>query len=114
MIPGNLGELERLARRGVIGFKAFMSASGVGDCPACDGLTPVQAMATTEEDTVALGATALCAPPLRAEAETDTLWRALAGGRSRSSPPTARPRPRRSDGPRVRRGVSCTPYPEPK
>ncbi len=44
VIPGNLGSLEPLAQRGVVGFKAFMSASGVEDFPACDDLTLYEAM----------------------------------------------------------------------
>src|SRR4051812_49696586 len=33
IVPGNADRLEELHERGVIGFKAFMSASGVGDFP---------------------------------------------------------------------------------
>lgn len=44
VVPGNLKELQPLAERGVIGFKAFMSASGVEDFPACDDLTLYEAM----------------------------------------------------------------------
>jgi allantoinase len=36
LVPGNLDRLEELAARGAIGFKAFMCASGIEDCPAVD------------------------------------------------------------------------------
>jgi allantoinase len=36
LVPGNLGHLEELAKRGVIGFKAFMCPSGIDEFPACD------------------------------------------------------------------------------
>ena len=44
VVPGNLEQLQPLAERGVIGFKAFMSASGVEDFPASDDLTLYEAM----------------------------------------------------------------------
>ncbi|HEX5622655.1 MAG TPA: allantoinase AllB [Solirubrobacteraceae bacterium] len=36
LVPGNLGRLEELAERGVVGFKAFMCDSGIADFPAVD------------------------------------------------------------------------------
>jgi allantoinase len=36
LVPGNLDQLEPLARRGVMGFKAFMCPSGIDEFPACD------------------------------------------------------------------------------
>lgn len=36
LVPGNLGALEELAERGVVGFKAFMSSSGVPEFGAAD------------------------------------------------------------------------------
>jgi allantoinase len=36
LTPDNIDELEPLAARGVVGFKAFMSASGIDDFPSCD------------------------------------------------------------------------------
>jgi allantoinase len=39
LVPGNLGHLEKLADRGVIGFKAFMSNSGIDDFPRADDQT---------------------------------------------------------------------------
>ena len=44
IVPGNVEELEPLADRGVIGFKAFMSRSGTDDFPASDDLTLYEAM----------------------------------------------------------------------
>jgi allantoinase len=39
LVPGNLAKLEELADRGVVGFKAFMSNSGIDDFPRADDLT---------------------------------------------------------------------------
>lgn len=39
LIPGNFDQLEPLAERGVIAFKAFMSNSGMADFPAVDDYT---------------------------------------------------------------------------
>ena len=39
LVPGDLDRLDELAARGVVGFKAFMSASGVEEFPAADDLT---------------------------------------------------------------------------
>jgi allantoinase len=39
LVPGNLGKLEELADRGVVGFKAFMSNSGIDDFPCMDDFT---------------------------------------------------------------------------
>jgi len=39
LTPGNLNKLEELAERGVIGFKAFMSNSGIEDFPRADDHT---------------------------------------------------------------------------
>jgi allantoinase len=44
LVPGNLAHLEELAERGVIGFKAFMSPSGLDDFPAADDLTLLEGM----------------------------------------------------------------------
>lgn len=67
IVPGNLNELEPLARRGVIGFKAFMSASGVDDFPASDDLTLYEAMGIVAE----LGV------PVAVHAESDEITRRL-------------------------------------
>lgn len=39
LVPGNIGELETLRDRGVVGLKAFMSNSGTDDFPAVDDVT---------------------------------------------------------------------------
>ncbi len=44
LTPDNLDELEALAERGVVGFKAFMSASGIDDFRACDDETLYKGM----------------------------------------------------------------------
>jgi allantoinase len=44
LTPGNLDRLEELAERGVIGFKAFMSNSGIDDFPAADDYTLYRGM----------------------------------------------------------------------
>jgi allantoinase len=44
LTPTNLDQLEPLANRGVIGFKAFMSNSGVPEFQACDDLTLYRGM----------------------------------------------------------------------
>jgi allantoinase len=45
LVPGNLDRLDELAERGVVGFKAFMSNSGIEDFQACDDLTLYEGMA---------------------------------------------------------------------
>ncbi|HEU5228389.1 MAG TPA: allantoinase [Ktedonobacteraceae bacterium] len=45
IVPGNLSQLDELAERGVIGFKAFMSNSGIEDFSAVDDLTLYEGMA---------------------------------------------------------------------
>jgi allantoinase len=44
LVPGNLNELEGLAARGVIGFKAFMSTTGTDDFQPADDLTLYEGM----------------------------------------------------------------------
>lgn len=44
LVPGNLDRLDELAERGVAGFKAFMSNSGIDDFPAADDLTLYEGM----------------------------------------------------------------------
>ena len=39
LVPGNLDRLEELAKRGVVGFKAFMANSGIDDFPRADDST---------------------------------------------------------------------------
>ncbi|QBD78770.1 allantoinase [Ktedonosporobacter rubrisoli] len=45
LVPGNLAKMAELAERGVIGFKAFMSNSGIDDFAAADDLTLYEGMA---------------------------------------------------------------------
>src|SRR5712691_8308854 len=44
LVPGNLEHLDELAQRGVVGFKAFMSNSGIEDFSAVDDLTLYEGM----------------------------------------------------------------------
>ncbi|HWQ12391.1 MAG TPA: allantoinase [Roseiflexaceae bacterium] len=44
LTPLNLDHLDELAARGVVGFKAFMSSSGIEDFPAADDATLVRGM----------------------------------------------------------------------
>jgi allantoinase len=39
IVPGNAGEMEELARRGAVGFKAFMCDSGLPEFPRADDFT---------------------------------------------------------------------------
>ncbi len=43
LVPGNLGHMAELADRGVVGFKAFMSNSGIDDFGRADDLTLLRA-----------------------------------------------------------------------
>ncbi len=45
LVPGNLEHLDELADRGVVGYKAFMSNSGIADFPMADDLTLYEGMA---------------------------------------------------------------------
>ncbi len=49
LVPGNVEQLPELAARGVIGFKAFMSNSGIDDFAAVDDLTLHEGMACAAE-----------------------------------------------------------------
>jgi allantoinase len=44
LIPGGIEHLDELAERGVVGFKAFMSNSGIADFPCVDDLTLYEGM----------------------------------------------------------------------
>jgi len=44
LVSGNLEQLDELAERGVIGYKAFMSNSGIADFPAVDDLALYEGM----------------------------------------------------------------------
>ncbi|HEV2580853.1 MAG TPA: allantoinase [Ktedonobacteraceae bacterium] len=68
LVPGNLDRLDELAERGVVGFKAFMSNSGIDDFQAVDDLTLYEGM----ERAAKLGRI------VAVHAENDTLTGALA------------------------------------
>ncbi len=68
LVPGNLVYLDDLAVCGVVGFKAFMSDSGIADFPAADDLTLYEGMA---------GAARL-GLPVAVHAENDTITSGLA------------------------------------
>lgn len=44
LVPGNIEQLDELAEKGVVGFKAFMSNSGIEDFPSVDDLTLYEGM----------------------------------------------------------------------
>jgi allantoinase len=68
IVPGNLEQLEPLAARGVVAFKAFMSETGVADFRAADDLTLYEGMSRVAP----LGL------PVAVHAENDTITRELA------------------------------------
>jgi allantoinase len=77
LVPGGVERLDELAAAGVVGFKAFMSASGVAEFAAADDLTLIEGMARAAR----LGL------PVAVHAESDALTgrlaaRAMAGGRT--------------------------------
>jgi allantoinase len=77
LVPGDVDRLDELAARGVVGFKAFMSNSGIEDFPAVDDLTLYEGMARAAK----LGKI------VAVHAESDTITarlaqRAIAAGRT--------------------------------
>jgi allantoinase len=68
LVPGNVDRLAELAERGVVGFKAFMSASGVDDFAAADDLSLWEGMREA----------ARLRLPVAVHAESDALTSALA------------------------------------
>ncbi|MDX6684809.1 MAG: allantoinase, partial [Baekduia sp.] len=77
IVPGNLEELDELAARGVVGFKAFMANSGIPDFAAADDLTLYEGMRRA----------ATLGLPVAVHAESDALTgrlarRAVAAGRT--------------------------------
>ena len=77
LVPGNVERLEELAERGVLGFKAFMSDSGIEDFKAADDLVLYEGMQRAAE----LGL------PILVHAESDQITgglarRAVAEGRT--------------------------------
>jgi allantoinase len=71
LTPGNLDQLEPLASKGVIGFKAFMCNSGLDEFPAAYERTLREGMKRA----------AALKLPVAVHAESDTLTRKLAGER---------------------------------
>ena len=69
LVPGGLDRLQELAERGVVGFKAFMSSSGIDDFQAADDATLWKGMRIA----AALGL------PVAVHAENDGITAALAG-----------------------------------
>jgi len=68
LTPDNLDRLEELAECGVVGFKAFMSGSGIDDFRACDDLTLYRGMKTA----------ATLGLPVAVHAESEAITSALA------------------------------------
>lgn len=67
LVPGNLDHLPELAARGVVGFKAFMSNSGLDEFGAADDLTLLDGMR----------ASARLGLPIAVHAESDAITGAL-------------------------------------
>jgi allantoinase len=44
LVPGNIGEMEELAARGAVGFKAFLCHSGLDEFPRVDDLTLLEGL----------------------------------------------------------------------
>jgi allantoinase len=85
IVPGNLDRMEELADRGVVGFKAFMSGSGIDDFSRADDLTlyrgmkkakqlglPVAVHAESETITAMLAAEAMAAGKTSVDAYLDS------------------------------------------
>ena len=68
LVPGHVDELDVLADRGVVGFKAFMCNSGIEDFPAVDDRTLLQGMKRA----------AALKLPVAVHAESETMTRRLA------------------------------------
>ena len=80
LVPGNVAQLTELAKCGVIGFKAFMSNSGMSDFPAADLTTLRQGLEIAAE----LGL------PVGVHAESDSLTTRLSQERIARGACTAR------------------------
>ena len=63
IVPGNLGELNELAERGVVGFKAFLCNSGLPEFPRADDLTLYEGMRVA----------AACGLPVAVHAESEEI-----------------------------------------
>src|ERR1019366_6204250 len=73
LVPGNLDKLEELAERGVIGFKAFMSNSGIEDFSCADDQTLREGMKRAAKLKL----------PVAVHAESETLTKKLAAEKNR-------------------------------
>ncbi|MEQ1913364.1 MAG: amidohydrolase family protein, partial [Vicinamibacterales bacterium] len=67
LVPGRIGDMEAMAERGVVGFKAFMCDSGLPEFPRADDLTLVEGM----REAARLGL------PVAVHAESEELTRGL-------------------------------------
>ncbi|MEO8128680.1 MAG: allantoinase AllB, partial [Bryobacteraceae bacterium] len=67
LVPGNVDSLDELAERGVIGFKAFMSDSGLPEFPRADDLTLYEGMRAAVRHNL----------PVAVHAESEELTKAL-------------------------------------
>jgi allantoinase len=74
LVPGALDQMDELAARGVVGFKAFMCASGIDDFEKADDFTLYEGMCRA----------AALNLPVAVHAENDTITAAL-GERARAS-----------------------------
>ena len=68
LVPGRVGEMAEMNARGVVGFKAFMSDSGLPEFPRADDVTLIEGM----REAARLGL------PVAVHAESDELTRGLA------------------------------------
>jgi allantoinase len=68
LVPGSIGEMAEMAARGVVGFKAFMSSSGLPEFPRADDVTLFDGL----REAARLGL------PVAVHAESEELTRGLA------------------------------------
>jgi allantoinase len=83
LVPGNLDRLEELAQLGVVGFKAFMSPSGIDDFVAADDGTLREGMARAAE--LELPVAVHAESPARLLAPAGTGWRDWCRSRPREA-----------------------------
>lgn len=78
LVPGNLGELETLRDRGVVGLKAFMCESGIEDFPAVDRATLRAGMKRAAELDLLVAVHAESEDLIRAQSKGETVHDFLA------------------------------------
>jgi allantoinase len=83
LVPGNVDRLEELAELGVVGFKAFMSPSGIEDFEAADDATLLAGMERAAE--LGLPVAVHAESPDRLLAPAGTGWRDWARSRPRAA-----------------------------